>query len=229
MSQSMDAVQWVKKNKALILEIFADPKKFPTEEHPLTIFMAGSPGAGKTETAKAVIKRLPFPVVHIDADAIRAMIPGFTGANASVFQAAATVGVEKLYDHVLAQKLSAIVDTTFTPFAKAQSNVSRSIKKDRSVLIIYVYQDPVQAWKFAKARELVEGRVIPRSSFITQFLGAPLCVNRMIEDWGQYVQAYVVRKDVLTQKSEEYFELVQKIEDVVDIRYTMSDLKKIIP
>src|SRR3990167_10981271 len=131
MSQNDDAVAWLKKNKKFIVERFADPKKFPKEEHPLTIFVAGSPGAGKTETAKAVIKRLPLPVVHIDADAIRAMIPGFNGANASLFQAAATVGVEKLYDHVLAKGLSVIVDTTFTPFAKARSNVTRSINKGR--------------------------------------------------------------------------------------------------
>ncbi len=229
MSHSDDAVLWVKKNKKLILERFADPKKFPKEEKPLTIFMAGSPGAGKTETAKAVIKRLPLPVVHIDADAIRAMIPGFNGANASVFQAAATIGVEKLHDHVLAKGLSVVVDTTFTPFAKAHSNVTRSIKKNRSVLIIYVYQDPIQAWKFAKARELVEGRVIPQASFIKQFLEAPRCVNQMVAEWGEAVQAYVVRKDVLTQKSEEYFELVQKIEDVVKLRYTASELERLIP
>lgn len=228
MSQSDDAVLWVKKNKKLILERFADPKKFPKEEHPLTIFMAGSPGAGKTETAKAVIKRLPLPVVHIDADAIRSLIPGFNGTNASLFQTAATVGVEKLYDHVLAKGLSVVVDTTFTPFTKAHSNVTRSINKGRSVLIIYVYQDPVQAWKFAKARELVEGRVIPRASFIKQFLEASRCVNQMVAECGEAVQAYVVRKDVLTQKSEEYFELVQKIEDVMPFVYTVDDLERLI-
>ena len=229
MSQSDDAIMWVKKNKKLIVEQFADPKKFQKEEHPLTIFMAGSPGAGKTETAKALNKRLPFPLVHIDADAIRAMIPGFNGANASIFQAAVTIGVEKLYDSVLSKGLSAIVDTTFTPFAKAHSNVSRSIKKNRSVLIIYVYQDPVQAWKFAKAREQVEGRVIPRSSFIKQFLEARPSVDRMKKEWGKNVQAYVVRKDILTQKSEEYVESVEKIEDVVNFSYTIDDLEHLIP
>ncbi|OGJ54030.1 hypothetical protein A2880_02155 [Candidatus Peribacteria bacterium RIFCSPHIGHO2_01_FULL_49_38] len=228
MSQSDDAVLWVKKNKQLILERFADPKKFLKEEHPLTIFMAGSPGAGKTETARALIKRLPLPVVHIDADAIRAMIPGFDGSNASVFQAAATVGVEKLYDHVLAKGLSVIVDTTFTPFAKARSNVTRSINKGRAILIIYVYQDPVQAWKFTKARELVEGRVIPRTSFIKQFLEAPHCVNRMVRECGEAVQAYVVRKDVLTHKSQEYFELVQNIENVMQFGYTVHDLERLL-
>lgn len=228
MSQSDDAILWVKKNKNLILERFADPKKFPKEEHPLTIFMAGSPGAGKTETAKALIKRLPLPVVHIDADAIRAMIPGFNGTNASVFQAAATVGVEKLHDHVLANGLSVVVDTTFTPFAKAHSNVTRSIKKNRSVVIIYVYQDPIQAWKFAKARELVEGRAIPRLSFIKQFLEAPRSVDRMVAEWRENVQAYVVRKDILTKKSEEYFELIQKIEDVVQFKYTAAELERLI-
>lgn len=228
MLQSDDAIVWIKKNKHLILEQFADPNTFPKEEHPLTIFMAGSPGAGKTETARAWVKNIATPIVHIDADAVRSLIPGYTGKNASLFQRAATVGVEKLFDHVIQQHQSAILDTTFTPYEKAKKNVVRVLKNGRSVLIIYVYQDPLQAWKFAKAREIVEGRVVPKESFVRQFLDAPKCVQSILDEFGGAVQVDVVRKDIQKGSPQEYFERISKIEDVVSAAYTRDSLDFVI-
>jgi adenylylsulfate kinase-like enzyme len=228
MSQSEDAVLWVKKSKKLILERFADLKKFPKEENPLTIFMAGSPGAGKTETARAWIKNIATPIVHIDADAVRSMIPGYDGKNASLFQRAATIGVEKLFDHVIEHHQSVILDTTFTPYEKAKKNVVRALKKERSVLVIYVYQDPLQAWSFAKAREIVEGRVIPKDSFIRQFLDAPKCVQSIIDEFGSAIQVDVVRKDIQKGSQQQYFERISKIDDVISAAYNRDNLERII-
>ncbi len=228
MSQSDDAVLWIKKNKKLILERFADPKKFPKEEKPLTIFMAGSPGAGKTETAKAWVKNIATPIVHIDADAVRSLIPGYNGKNSSVFQGAATVGVEKLFDHVIDHRQSVILDTTFTPYEKAKKNVERALGKGRSVLIIYVYQDPLQAWKFAKAREIVEGRVVPKESFIRQFLDAPKSVQGIIDQFGSAIQVDVMRKDIQKGSEQQYFQRVPTIEKVISTGYTKDDLELVI-
>lgn len=191
--------------------------------------MAGSPGAGKTETAKAWVKNIAIPIVHIDADAVRSMIPGYDGKNASIFQRAATIGVEKLFDHVIAHRQSVILDTTFTPYEKAKKNVARSLGKSRSVLVIYVYQDPLQAWNFAKAREVVEGRVVPRDSFIRQFLEAPKCVQNIIDEFGSSVQVDIVRKDIQRASQQQYFQKISKVEDAVSERYTKDTLETIIP
>ncbi|MBI3336327.1 zeta toxin family protein [Candidatus Peregrinibacteria bacterium] len=228
MSQSNDAIIWVKKNKKLILERFTDLKKFPKEENPLTIFMAGSPGAGKTETARSWVKNIATPIVHIDADAVRSLIPGYDGKNASLFQRAATIGVEKLFDHIIEHHQSVILDTTFTPYEKAKKNVVRALQKERSILIIYVYQDPLQAWNFAKAREIVEGRVVPKESFIRQFLEAPKCVQSIIDEFDSAVQIDVVRKDIQKGSQQQYFERISKVDDVVSAAYTRDNLERII-
>ena len=49
MSLSDEAIKFVKSHKNEIVSKFANKLKYPPVEKPFTIFMAGSPGAGKTE------------------------------------------------------------------------------------------------------------------------------------------------------------------------------------
>ena len=44
----------VKKNKKMIAKKLVD--HFPEEENPVSVFMAGSPRAGKTEVAKSLVE-----------------------------------------------------------------------------------------------------------------------------------------------------------------------------
>ena len=81
-------------------------------------------------------------------------------------QGASALGVEKVYDYVLKKKLNVILDGTFADFAKARSNIERSIKRKRAVAIFYLYQDPLIAWEFTKKREKLEGRKVPLNVFI---------------------------------------------------------------
>ena len=71
-NQIEEAEKYIKEHKRELIERFADPKIYPPDEHPRTFFMAGSPGAGKTEISRrlieSVIGKLP---VRIDADDIR--------------------------------------------------------------------------------------------------------------------------------------------------------------
>lgn len=228
MTKSEEAKALVKKNKKFILEHFANLCTVPPEPNPLSIFMAGSPGAGKTETARSIVKDSNIPIVHIDADAIRTLIPGFTGKNASVFQKAATVGVDKLYDHVLKHRQSVLMDTTFTPYTMAKDNVERSVRKGRQVIILYVYQKPDLAWKFTKDRELVEGRIIPREAFIRQFLEAPRCVDRILGEFHDHVAVFVIRKDLAPRAKQQYFERVRTITEKIKIPYSEGDLRRLI-
>lgn len=96
------AKEWVKRNKKQIIEKFANLKNFPPVENPFTMFMAGSPGAGKTEFSKTFIKDYPgnVKIVRIDADEIRELIPDYKEGKAYKVQGAAALGVEKLFDFV---------------------------------------------------------------------------------------------------------------------------------
>ena len=46
-----EALDFARKNKKSIAQRLTDPSRYPPEEEPVSVFMAGSPGAGKTETS----------------------------------------------------------------------------------------------------------------------------------------------------------------------------------
>ena len=162
-------------------------KKFidhlPEEESAVSVFMAGSPGAGKTETAKNIIKQFKTEhnanVVHIENDELRKQFGDYNGINSPLFQKPATILVEAIHDRALKQKVSFVLDSTLSSLTKAKSNIERSLSKNRYVLIIFVYQEPAQAWKLVKAREIVEGRRVPKDVFIEQFINSQLVVSEL--------------------------------------------------
>ena len=97
-------------------------------------------------------------MVHIENDELRKVFEDYQGFNSPLFQRPATILVEAIHDRALKQKVSFLLDSTLSNFEKAKSNIERSLAKNRYVLIIFVYQEPEQAWDLVKAREVVEGR-----------------------------------------------------------------------
>ena len=77
------AIEFAKKNKELIASELTDKLIYILDEKPISIFMAGSPGAGKTEYSKNLIemqeKYKNHKVLRIDGDDLREKIPGYTG------------------------------------------------------------------------------------------------------------------------------------------------------
>ncbi|MCR4277815.1 MAG: zeta toxin family protein, partial [Candidatus Berkelbacteria bacterium] len=158
------AINFVKDNhKTIIASIVSDA--VPSEIQPLSIFMAGHPGAGKTEFAQAlnkvVAKKGYGRAVMIDPDKIRESLPGYVGSNAELFQWPVSKAVDKVHDHVLHNKMSFILDGTFSSLAICRANIKRSVDKERVVFIFYIYQDPLLSWEITKAREAKTGRHVP--------------------------------------------------------------------
>lgn len=223
-----DAKQYVKKYKKDLIQKFADLSMYPPDQLPVSVFMAGSPGAGKTEFSKELVNVLfsnskDKYVVRIDADEIRNVLPSYNGMNSYLFQPAASIAVEKLHDHVLSKKQNFILDGTLSNFEKAKDNIKRSIKKGRSVFIFYVYQEPVTAWEFTQHREKKEGRHIPKEIFIDQFFSAKDTVNRIKEHFGKQIVIYLVEKD-LKQKTVNVMVNVDKIDNYIKFKYTKDSL-----
>ena len=54
---SEEAFRWIKTNYKKIIRKFADTAEYVADVFPTTLFMAGSPGAGKTEISKRLIPR----------------------------------------------------------------------------------------------------------------------------------------------------------------------------
>jgi len=210
MGISEDAIEFVKRNKKLIINKFVDGSGQKTFQIPVSFFMAGSPGAGKTEFSKNFIGLVekflsqklvelghagPFTIVRIDGDEIREMLPGYTGDNSHLFQGAISVGVNKLYDYVLDKKFNVLVDGTFSNEKYAIENIKRSLDKNRMVNILYVYQDPLKAWELTKAREAKEGRMITLNLFVEEFFLAKENVNKVKKIYGNKIQVDFIQRD----------------------------------
>lgn len=220
------AVEFARANKRAIAEELTDVNKYPPVEIPISVFMAGSPGAGKTESSIQLIKNLSDQgeqVLRIDADELRPLIPEYTGANSSLFQGATSIVADRMQDLALKKSQNFIFDGTLTNLEKARENISRSIKCNRLVFIIYVYQDPKQAWDFSKQRELKEGRKIPKEVFINQYFRARENVNKLKEEFGKALQVFLIVKNI-DGSDFNYWENINRIDDHIPQRYTQDEL-----
>lgn len=222
------AKEWVKskEGKLKIINLFASRDTYLSETRPTTLFMAGSPGAGKTEISRILIKRFNQKPVRIDADEIRAICPGYDGANSSVFQDAANKGVNILYDYCLENSFSAILDGTFA-YADHIANIERSLQRGRFVNIWFVYQDPIQAWKITKARENEQGRVVPMDVFIRSYFGSQNNVNEAKVKFGEAIQLNFILKNF--EEGEKNLGKLKaniiKVDSYIPKSYTESELR----
>lgn len=221
------AREWAKAHRKEIIGRFVE--NIEPVEFPASVFMAGSPGAGKTEFSKRLVEKLGGNISRIDADDIRDMLPQYQGKNAYVVQGAAALGVEKVYDVVLKKKLHGLLDGTFQKYEKALDNIRRSIKAQRTIDIFYVYQDPLVAWDFTQKREAVEGRNIPKQAFIDSFFASYENVKKVKVEYGESVRLNVVLKDISNHDEEIWYNVsISQIDSYVKIGYTHAELEKIL-
>lgn len=221
------AEQWARKNKKPFAKSLTNIDRYPGEESPVSVFMAGSPGAGKTETSKALSARLNDGFLRIDPDDFRSSIPGYNGANSWLFQGAVSILLGRVLDCVFAQKQSFLLDGTLSNLQQAIQNVERSLRKDRSVLILYVYQEPEQAWAFVKAREALEGRKIPADRFVEQFFAAHNVVNELKVKFGSSIAIDVILKDI-DGKVRRYMGNVSDLKVAVPLIYSPAQIRQFV-
>lgn len=231
------AIEFAKHNKNRIAKELTDPVKYFPDSNPISVFMAGSPGAGKTEFSKSLISVLEegeivakdCHVVRIDNDEIRPLIPGYTGSNSHLFQGATSLIVEKMHDLVLHRGQNFILDNTFSQYEKATDNIKRSLKKNRAVFIFYIYQKPEVAWKFTQAREIAEGRNIPKEFFIAQFLGSRITINKIFDEFKDELTISFVQKNFEDNSNESIYKITRGKEQVdryIGEMYTKEKLEK---
>lgn len=222
-----DALAWAKKHRKKIALELTDPKKFLPEVHPVSVFMAGSPGAGKTEASIELIAGLAdggAHVLRIDPDDLRERIPGYTGANSWLFQRAVTPIVERMLDDALGHKQSFLLDGTLSNYDVAKKNIERSLRKDRPVQILYVYQEPQQAWRFVQAREETEGRRIEPADFVRQYFAARRVVNRLKTEFAAQLRVDLLMKN--NDGSHRFYQAgVDQIDNHIPEKYSEYDVR----
>ncbi|MDR3642461.1 MAG: zeta toxin family protein [Candidatus Doudnabacteria bacterium] len=224
---SDSAYQYIKEHKFELVERFANPKIYKPEAQPVSLFMAGSPGAGKTEVSKRLIEVFDgSQPVRIDADDIRAIFPDYNGNNSHIFQRACTLGVNVLFDYVLHNNINAILDGTFA-YERAMENIERSLKHNRRVVIYYLFQDPVVAWTFTKIREEKEGRHVSKEVFIHSFVRARENVSQAKAHFGSKIELNLVIKD-FSKSFEKLYDNVESLDVYLPKVYTKEALEKLL-
>ncbi len=218
------ALAYIEAHKDELIEAFITSKK-PLKMALFAFFMAGSPGAGKTEFARRYVPvkiegadrdlvkifekqgvsldDVSQLLIHIDVDEVREFLPQYQKTdiaigqkgNAHVIQKAANKGLDILRNHCLKQGISFLHDGTFSNYETLKKLIKTSLAGGRSVQIYYIYLDPLVAWEFTKAREYLEGRNIVKEKFIDQFFSSRENVDKIKEIFGEKVQLQCILKD----------------------------------
>lgn len=223
---SEKAFDWIKNNEKFVIDTFTSGAEYVSDIQPTTLFMAGSPGAGKTEISKRFMARWKQKPIRIDADEIRSLCPGYVGENAHVFQKAANKGVNILYDYALKKGLNVILDGTFS-YSGVDENINRSLSRGRKVEIFFVYQDPLQAWDFTKKRELIESRRVSKEVFINAYLKSQENVNISKKNFIDRIELHLIIKDF--EKDLEQIEFnIQSVDPFIKKRYDRDILEKML-
>ncbi len=178
------AIKFAKKHKKAIAKELTNINDYQTSKHPVSIFMAGSPGAGKTEFSHRLSESLENQKIRafrLDADELREYFSDYNGKNSHLFQGAVSIIADRILDELIYNQQHFILDGTLSHFSIAERNIKRSIKHKRLIDIAYIYQDPRVAWQFTQAREQLEGRKILKKNFIEQFFEARKTVNNYIK------------------------------------------------
>ena len=218
------AVSFAKANRRAIAALLTDTSVYAPEECPVSVYMAGSPGAGKTEASIELIAKLGGHALRIDPDELRHELPGYTGDNSALFQRAVSVLVDRTLDLAFQQSQSFLLDGTLTNYDKAVANIDRSLRYRRAVQVLYVYQEPAQAWTFVQAREALEGRRILPETFIDQYFGARDVVNRLKRHFDGEIRIDLLLKNI-DGTNRTFMNNVDQIDSHVPEKYDLQALR----
>lgn len=225
-----DAIKFARKHKKVIASKWTDTERHPPESEPVSVFMAGSPGAGKTEASIELIELLRengVDILRIDPDELRSEFPAYQGGNSWLFQPAVSILVERIHDLALKQCQSFLLDGTLSSYEVARKNIDRSLNRGRTVQIIYVYQDPELAWEFVVAREADEGRNIRPEHFVEQYFSAREVVNQLKLELGRKLHVDLLVKNIDGGHSL-YKAGVDKIDNYVPEKYDRGALEDLL-
>jgi predicted ABC-type ATPase len=222
------AIIFAKANRTRIARELTDLGKYPADQLPVSIFMCGSPGAGKTEASKAFIEVFDETgIIRLDPDELRVYFQEYTGKNSYLFQKAVSFIVERTLDRIFNNDQSFILDGTLSNFDIACKNIDRSLMRNRAVLIIFVYQEPVLAWEFVQAREKLEGRGILPSIFIDQFLNSQKVVRQVKTKYGASIKIDLLIKNN-DGSTRIYHDDITAVEHHIEKEYTRAELVRLL-
>nr|WP_315973025.1 zeta toxin family protein [Pseudomonas vlassakiae] len=86
------AIGFAKANKKAIARRLTCKDRYSAEQEPVSVFMSGSAGAGKTEASIELLNLFSDqPILRIDPDELRNEFADYQGGNAYLFQGAMSI------------------------------------------------------------------------------------------------------------------------------------------
>ena len=185
---------WVKAHKKEFANSLIVKSGVIADGNPSAIFMAGLPGAGKTEFSKNLIKNSELKVIRLDMDEIATVIDGYEPEKADLFRFGASELLNKTFDIAVRKGYDFIMDGTFSS-KYAKNNVKRALAHEYTVKIVYVVQDPKIAWDFTLAREKVERRAISQEGFIDSYFNTISNIKDIMSTGYEKISLDIILKD----------------------------------
>ncbi len=129
-----------------------------------------------------------------------------------------------MQDMAIRNRQSYVFDGTLSKIKRARENITRSLGHNRLVQILYVYQDPLQAWKHVKAREQRDGRAVPQESFIEQYFQSRKNVKLLKDEFVDKIKVDIIIKNI-DGTDFKYKDNIHNIDSYVTERYTQDTLR----
>lgn len=220
----MNYTTWAKQHKRELVETIVGTVHPPTQDKPVAVFLAGIPGAGKTEFINRLLGDSP-DVVRIDLDEIVKKFPRYDPLRYYEYRTAANVIVDECVIYCRKHSLNFILDGTFG-YGKAVDNIKSALKR-HDVVIVYVWKEPAQAWQLTKDRELVTNRAIDRDGFIRSCENVPRNLQLVRKLFDDRVPIVAFKKN----ETNDNFQMTQDtkiIDDLLENRYNKEQLERLI-
>lgn len=160
-----EAKEWVKvkeNREKVVAQFFKD---FPPVNTKLAFFMAGIPGAGKTEFAENTIREASPALVPIEHDKLVEYIAGYKPENYYNYRKAGSRLVTEVLKQSLQNGYAFIFDGTLS-HVNGIRNIKKALKAGYQIYIVYIIQDAKMAWQLTQAREITKKRAIEREGFV---------------------------------------------------------------
>lgn len=205
-------------------------KDIAATSEPMLFFTAGAPACGKSETVKYLLEAYPN-TVHIDPDELRELFPYYIGSNAGNYQKPCTHIISHCFKSAVSRRFDIIHDTNFADTSTAIRNITEAFKKGYWVQIIYVYLDPINAWKHAQKRvRKILPEVFCHNYFNTRATIQSVLTHADFQDKPLRCRAYVYKE--IPGKSAFSVAIHENIaagmlDVIVPFIYSISDLQKI--
>ncbi len=221
---SLEAYEYIKNNKQRIINFFLEKQN----ESKKAFFMAGSPGAGKSEMALALQARYNLDI--IDTDEIRRICPRYNGKNSHLFQKASSRGVDILINESYKKSYSFILDGNFANLKMQEINIDRALKRGYEAKIFFVYRPLDLAKQYTKIREEKEGRKVPDEVFYNKFLDAITTTNSIVAKYDVKLNFYDLKNNLKLENIKSLNEIIDSDknmqDDIVFAKHSLSLVKE---